>query len=69
MRTSGMFRYLPAKRPQGVKRPVDVIGNAVKLMRIATGEEEDDREAHGVAATTSGQIPLSSTFSISGGET
>jgi hypothetical protein len=25
--------------PRGEKRPVDVIGNAVKVMRIATGEE------------------------------
>ena len=25
--------------PQGEKRPADVIGNAVKVMRIATGEE------------------------------
>ncbi|HEY5208306.1 MAG TPA: hypothetical protein VIJ42_02555 [Stellaceae bacterium] len=29
------------KGPQGQKRPADVIGNAVKVMRIATGEEED----------------------------
>jgi len=25
--------------PKGQKRPADVIGNAVKIMRIATGEE------------------------------
>ena len=25
--------------PKGEKRPADVIGNAVKVMRIATGEE------------------------------
>ena len=30
------------KGPQGQKRPADVIGNAVRVMRIATGEEEDD---------------------------
>jgi hypothetical protein len=30
------------KGPQGQKRPADVIGNAVKVMRIATGEEEED---------------------------
>ena len=30
------------KGPRGEKRPADVIGNAVKVMRIATGEEEDD---------------------------
>jgi len=28
--------------PRGEKRPADVIGNAVKVMRIATGEESDD---------------------------
>lgn len=28
--------------PRGEKRPADVIGNAVRVMRIATGEEEDD---------------------------
>jgi hypothetical protein len=32
------------KGPRGEKRPADVIGNAVKVMRIATGEEPDDRE-------------------------
>jgi hypothetical protein len=30
------------KGPKGQKRPADVIGNAVKVMRIATGEEQDD---------------------------
>jgi hypothetical protein len=29
------------KCPKGEKRPADVIGNAVKVMRIATGEEQD----------------------------
>ena len=28
--------------PKGEKRPADVISNAVKVMRIATGEEADD---------------------------
>lgn len=27
--------------PKGEKRPADVIGNAVKVMRIAVGEETD----------------------------
>lgn len=27
--------------PKGEKRPADVIGNAVKVMRIAVGEEQD----------------------------
>ncbi len=30
------------KGPKGQKRPADVIGNAVKVMRIATGEDDDD---------------------------
>jgi hypothetical protein len=30
------------KGPQGQKRPADVIGNAIKVARIATGEEPDD---------------------------
>ena len=29
------------KGPKGEKRPPDVIGNAVKVMKIATGEEEE----------------------------
>ena len=28
--------------PKGEKRPADAIGNAVKVMRIATGEDEED---------------------------
>jgi acyl-CoA reductase-like NAD-dependent aldehyde dehydrogenase len=28
--------------PRGEKRPADVIGNAVKVMRIATGEEIEE---------------------------
>lgn len=28
--------------PKGEKRPADVIGNAVKIARIATGEDTDD---------------------------
>ena len=35
------------KGPQGQKRPADVIGNAVKVMRIATGEEEEEYEDDG----------------------
>ncbi len=30
------------KGPKGQKRPADVIGNAVRVMRIATGEEEEE---------------------------
>ena len=28
--------------PKGEKRPADVIGNAVKVMRMLTGEEPED---------------------------
>ncbi len=28
--------------PRGEKRPADMIGNAVKVMRIATGDEEEE---------------------------
>ena len=35
------------KGPQGQKRPADVIGNAVKVMRIATGDEEEEYEDDG----------------------
>lgn len=33
--------------PKGEKRPADVIGNAVKVMRIATGEETDEKTEDG----------------------
>ena len=39
------------KGPKGEKRPADVIGNAVKVMRIATGEEEDVATPASAAAT------------------
>jgi hypothetical protein len=39
------------KGPKGEKHPTDVIGNAVKVMRIATGEEEDVATASSAAAT------------------
>jgi hypothetical protein len=29
------------KGPKGEKRPADVIGNAIKVARIATGEEDE----------------------------
>ena len=31
--------------PRGEKRPTDVIGDAVKVMRIAIGEETEELEA------------------------
>lgn len=33
--------------PRGEKRPADVIGNAVKVAQIATGEVDDDIEGDG----------------------
>lgn len=38
------------KGPRGEKRPADVIGNAVKVMRIATGEETDEAQIKSAAA-------------------
>jgi hypothetical protein len=38
------------KGPQGQKRPADVIGNAVKVMRIATGEETEETAVKSAAA-------------------
>lgn len=39
------MRCFVPKGPKGERRPADVIGSAVKMMKIATGEEEPD--AHG----------------------
>lgn len=33
--------------PKGEKRPADVIGNAVKVMKIATGEASDEKTEDG----------------------
>ena len=35
------------KGPKGEKRPADVIGAAVKVMKIATGEIEEDTDDDG----------------------
>jgi len=46
--------------PKGEKRPADVIGNAVKVMRIATGEEtetlppDDGKDPHAMALGAKG---------------
>jgi hypothetical protein len=32
------------KGPNGEKRPADVIGNAIRIARIATGEEPEEAE-------------------------
>jgi hypothetical protein len=42
------------KGPQGQKRPADVIGNAVRVMRIATGEETEDVDSVKSAAAELG---------------
>jgi len=36
------------KGPQGQRRPADVIGNAVHIARIATGEAQETTLAHPV---------------------
>ena len=38
------------KGPQGQKRPADVIGAAIRVARIATGEEDDEKEEKSEAA-------------------
>jgi hypothetical protein len=45
------------KGPQGQKRPADVIGNAVHVMRIATGEiTENSPEKRGKGHTRKGGL-------------
>jgi hypothetical protein len=48
--------------PKVQKRPADVIGNAVKVMRIATGEEEDD------FPTDDGKDPAAKSLGRRGGQ-
>lgn len=49
-------KHLP-RGPKGQKRPADVIGNAVHVMRIATGEvvERPDENAKNAAAVELGR--------------
>ena len=35
------------KGPKGQKRPADVVGNAVRVMQIATGEAEEEYDDDG----------------------
>jgi len=44
------------KGPRGEKRPADLIGNAVKVARIATGEEQDERDAASSAGAQLGKL-------------
>ena len=39
------------KGPRGEKRPADVIGMSVKVMRTATGEEEEAKTLSAIAVT------------------
>ena len=39
--------HIMPKGPKGEKRPADVIGNAVKVAKIATGEIEDEIDENG----------------------
>ena len=43
------------KGPQGQKRPADVIGNAVHVMRIATGEVTETLKPKDAAAVALGK--------------
>ena len=45
--------------PKGEKRPADVIGNAVGVMRIATGEEVEEMPNDGIPYAPSATWPQS----------
>jgi hypothetical protein len=51
--------------PKGERRPADVIGNAVKVMHIATGEEPED---HGPTAESEGKDPAAVALGRKGGK-
>jgi hypothetical protein len=44
------------KGPQGQKRPADVIGAAIMVAKIATGEAEDTQRDMGVEANRKGGL-------------
>jgi len=44
------------KGPQGQKRPADVIGNAIMVARIATGEIEETKRDPGVEGNRKGGL-------------
>jgi hypothetical protein len=50
--------------PKGERRPADAIGNAVKVMRIATGEESED---YGRTPEERGKDPAASAMGKKGG--
>jgi hypothetical protein len=47
------------KGPQGQKRPADAIGNAVRVMRIATGEEQETPDTRNPAAVALSKLGAS----------
>lgn len=49
------------KGPHGQKRPADVIGNTIKVARIATGEEKED------CGTDDGKNPAAKALGKKGG--
>jgi len=49
--------------PKGEKRPADVIGNAIRVMRIATGEIEDT-----IPTTDDGKNPAAVALGRMGGK-
>jgi hypothetical protein len=51
--------------PKGERRPADVIGNAVKVMRIATGEEPED---YGQSPQDEGKDPAAVALGRKGGK-
>jgi hypothetical protein len=51
--------------PKGEKRPADVIGNTVKVMRIATGEEVESSSLSHMFSVFS-TSPLASSFGLRG---
>jgi hypothetical protein len=51
--------------PKGERRPADVIGNAVKVMRIATGEEP---EGYGPTPESEGKDPAAVALGRKGGK-
>jgi hypothetical protein len=52
------------KGPRGEKRPADVIGNAVHVMRIATGEIDDEL----VTPESQGKDPAAAALGRKGGK-
>jgi hypothetical protein len=47
------------KGPQGQKRPADVIGAAIRVARIATGEEDDDLQVEQASQSKGGNARAS----------